>query len=341
MTHVINLDINCIPFKTKTHSESLCGFLLQYNNSVYLFSIHHYLPIESITNSNDKSECEIIINSCWSEALIMSSYNIDKIMYTTFKKINNNLKSICDNKIRQNIFTIIENEEVQLDIFGTTFEYFDNFSNSPYTPYILGKLQISKTTIAGSSGSPVYTRLSKNEKNNFEDNNTIIGIISKFDIVNQIVYIIPIYVYLKNLDKKDNTTIYGVDQSIIDNAVKIGTHYNVLKDNLYEKVIYHPTFKINIPLATYFMLEGDTEKIFSITNGSETSNVNTISINDNLIVSHESSILISESRRYKINLRLLSLFKRILNRNTLQKILTKIENNILQTNSNDHWLDIK
>jgi hypothetical protein len=115
----------------------------------------------------------------------------------------------------------------------------------------------------------------------------------------------------------------------------------VINNPLYKKMIYHPTFKINIPLNTYFMIEGDIDKIFSITNLQETNNVSTISINDNLIVSHESSILISDSRKYKINMRLLCLFKRILNRNTLQKILTKIENNILQTNSNDHWIDIK
>ena len=341
MNQIINLNINCIPFKTKIHTETLCGFLLQYNNSTYIFSIHHHLPINSITNSLDKTEYEIIINSCWSEALILSACNIDKTLYTIFKKINNNLKSICNQKTHQNIFTIIENEELEIDIISTTFEYFDNFNNSPYTLYLLAKLQTPKITLSGSSGSPVYTKLDKTKKDDFENNNTIIGIISKYDIDNQIVYIIPIYIYLKNLEKKDNMTIYGIEKSDCDNAIKIGSHYNVINNPLYKKMIYHPTFKINIPLNTYFMIEGDIDKIFSITNLQETNNVSTISINDNLIVSHESSILISDSRKYKINMRLLCLFKRILKRNTLTKILDKIELNLLQTNSNNHWIDIK
>jgi hypothetical protein len=69
--------------------------------------------------------------------------------------------------------------------------------------------------------------------------------------------------------------------------------------------------------------------------------VNTISINHNLIVSHEESLLFSEQGRFKINLRLLSLFKRICIPEMQKKIFTKIQTNLTTTKSNDFWMDLK
>jgi hypothetical protein len=69
--------------------------------------------------------------------------------------------------------------------------------------------------------------------------------------------------------------------------------------------------------------------------------VNTISINHNLIVSHEESLLVSDKGRFKINLRLLSLFKRITHPEMQNKLFMKIKANMISTQSNDFWMDLK
>ena len=329
----ISLSIKCQAFMNKDYRENLTGFLLQYNNTIYLISVHHHLPIANVYENQTESACNILINSCWSEALIMDSHNIDTTQFTVFKKIQNSIKSFGDSEI----FALIDGERNGIEISRTTYEPFDYLNFSPETPYLIGKLRFPKASLAGNSGAPVFIR---------EGNEDIlIGVISKYDLNSHCVYIIPIYVFIKAFDKKDNSTIYGVDCT---NATKIGA-YNVTEDLELGKTIYHPTLKVSIPLSTYFLIEGDENSTFTINynvcnkgkNINIINNVNTISINHNLIVSHENSLLISDQGRFKINLRLLSLFKRITNPDMQKKIFTKIQNNLTTTKSNDFWLDLK
>ncbi len=334
----ITLSIKCLPFMSSTHKETLTGFLLQQNSSIYLLSVHHYLPIEAVYEVQTESRCNILINSCWSEALIMDSHNIDTTQFLTFKKIQNSIKSFTDiDNINNEIFSVIDGERTSLKIIGTAFEPFDNLNYSPDIPYLIGRLNFPKTTLAGNSGSPVFIR---------EGNEDIlIGVLTKHNLENNTIYIIPIYVYIKCLEKRDNLTIYGLDCT---NATKIGA-YNISNDVELGKSIYHPTLKVNIPLSTYFLLEGDSEAIFTVSktickkgkNLNVTNDVTTISINHNLIVSHEESLLFTEQGRFKINLRLLSLFKRIINPEMQRKIFSRIQNNLETTKSNDFWMDLK
>ncbi len=329
----INLSLKCAQFMTSNYRESLTAFLLHHNNSTYLISLHHHLPIDTVYEKQTESPCNILVNSCWSEVLIMDSHNIDISQFTVFKKIQNSIKSFSDSEV----FIIIDNERNRIDLTRTIYEPFDYLNFSPETPYLIGKLKFPRESLAGKSGSPVFIR---------EGNEDIlIGVLSKHDLSTQYLHIIPIYVYIKALEKKDNANIYGVDYT---NATKIGP-YNITEDLELGKTIYHPTLKVSIPLPTYFLLEGDENATFSINyslcrNGKNVNiinNVNTISINHNLIVSHEESLLFSEQGRFKINLRLLSLFKRICVPEMQRKIFTKIQNNLTTTKSNDFWLDLK
>lgn len=329
----IDLILKCLPFMSTCHKENLTGFLLCYNNITYLLSVHHYLPIENILNDNNELSCNILVNSCWSEALIMDTYNIDTSQFTIFKKIQNNIKFFNDLKV----FTIINGEIKPIDIINTIFEPFDYLNLSPEIPYLVGKLNTSEEILAGNSGSPVFIRKCNED--------ILIGVISKYNINTQSIYIIPIYVFIKSIEKNDNKTIYGLDCT---NTVKIKS-YNIVNDSIHGKTIFHPTLKINIPLSTYFLLEGDDHITFTVYNNFNKdgkkiitiNNVRPISINNNLIVSHEDNLLSSNHGRFKINLRLLSLFKRVTN-SEIQKILfMKIQNNINLTKSNDFWLDLK
>ena len=329
----INLSLKCLPFMSTNHRESLTGFLLHHNSTTYLLSVHHHLPIETVYEKQTESACNILVNSCWSEALIMDSHNIDTSQFTVFKKIQNSIKSFNEAEI----FALIDGERNLINMVGTIYEPFDYLNSSPDIPYLVGKLNIPNASLAGNSGAPIFIR---------EGNEDIlIGVISKYDTINESVHIIPIYVFIRSLDKRNNSTIYGIDCT---NATKIGA-YNITEDVELKKTIYHPTLKVNIPLSTYFLLEGDDNATFIINynlyrNGKNLNiinNVNTISINHNLIVSHEETLLVSDKSRFKINLRLLSLFKRITHPEMQKKIFMKIKANMISTHSNDFWMDLK
>lgn len=330
----INLLLKCKKIMTVEYQENLTGFLLHYNNSIYLLSVHHHLPIQDVYEKQTESPCNILVNSCWSEALIMDSHNIDTSQFTVFKKIQNSIKSFGDSEV----YALIDGERSGIILSGITYEPFDYLNFSPETPYIIGKLKFPKASLAGNSGSPVFIR---------EGNEDIlIGVLSKHDLSTHSIQIIPIYVFIKSFEKRNNSTIYGIIDST--NATKIGA-YNITEDVELGKTIYHPTLKVSIPLSTFFLLEGDENSTFVINynickkgkNVNIINNVNTISINHNLIVSHEESLLISDQGRFKINLRLLSLFKRIISPDMQKKIFVKIQNNITTTKSNDFWLDLK
>lgn len=321
---------------SSNHKENLTGFLLQYNSSIYLLSVHHHLPIDTLYEVQTQSPCNILVNSCWCEAVIMDSHNIDTTQFTVFRKIQNSIKSFVDTEI----FSIIDGERTLLKIIGTSYDPFDNLNFSPEIPYLIGKLQIPKAKLAGNSGAPVFIR---------EGNEDIlIGVLTKHNIENGKIYIIPIYLYIKCLEKHDNSTIYGINNANIKNATKIGA-YNIFNDIELGQAIYHPTLKVNVPLSTYFLIEGDINATFTISkticrqgnNINIIDNVPTISINNNLIVSHEESILFTDNTKFKINLRLLSLFKRVINPEMQRKIFSKIHANIQTTKSNDFWLDLK
>jgi hypothetical protein len=336
MSHrTINLSIKCSPFMTTNHRNTLTGFLFHYNNVIYLLSVHHHLPIEHIYELNTESPCNILVNSCWCETVIMDTHNIDTHQFTVFRKFQNSIKSYG----KSTIYTIIDGERNIIKDIETTYESFDCFNQSPELPYIIGKLELPKESIAGNSGSPVFI----SEGN--ED--ILIGVITKYDINSKYIYIIPIYIFIKCFEKYDNSTIYGLED--YTNVTKIGAYY-ISDNHELEKIIYHPTLKVSVPISTYFLLEGDHNQSFKINyslhkkekknkNVVVVDNVNTISINHNLIVSHEESLLFNEQRQYKINLRLLRLLKKIGNNKILSNIFSHISNNIEITKSNDLWLN--
>ena len=324
--NTIQLIIKPQQFIPNEYQEELTGFLLQYNDSIYGITVHHNLPIETLYNPETKIPLDILVNSCWSEALIFKTDNIDISQYSIFKKIQNKIPN-KDNII----YTIINNEKTIVKFIETKFQSFDGFNYSPDTPYILVQLTNTYKTIAGSSGAPVY--ISEDGKD------ILIGVLTKYRPDNNTAYIIPIYLFIKNIEKKDNNNIYGIDLKM--NIKKIGSF------NVSNNFIYHHLLKINIPLSTYFLIEGDENALFTIRYSNLqqpklniTNNVNTINLNSNLIVSHEYSLLFHSNGQTKVNLRLLSLLKRITNIEIQKRIFEKLGKNYSQTNNNDFWLNL-
>lgn len=326
---LVKLQIHCPTILNTTHTENLSGFLFQHKDQLYIMSVHHYLPIDFITGTDTGLVHDLAINSCWSEALILNAPKEYKQQYLCFKKTHNKL-----NLDLIPLFSIINGERCEFNFIGIEFRNFDEMSNSPEIPYILLDPKTNHN-FAGNSGSPVFT---------MKDSETIlVGVFSKFNVDSNIIYVIPIYIYIRNLKKKDNTNIYGINMDL-DAVTKINTH-NIRKSHfLSTPSILFPPLNINIPVSTYFLFEGDTDAEFTITlkikkKVSIIENVNTIIINDNLIVSHEDSLLFNDSEGHKLNIRLMSLIKRIMSHTIREKIYYKIESHHTVRKNNNIWLD--
>lgn len=278
MTNILDLQLFTQTFNKKVYENNLNGFILSYNNSNYIISVHHFLPIDKVMTNN--SNLDIIVNSCWSEILICSG-NIDN--YTKYKKINTSIP-----KERSNLQLVSSNDTYEMVTTGIEFIPFDNIDCNILMPYIKATFISDPEIISGISGSPVFL------------NNNLIGVFSKYNIIESCAYIIPIYIVLKNIIKKNNDSIFIAP---CDNIKKINI-YNV-KNNY----IYHPTLKLNIPVNTLFLLEGDDNYNPLIKNNKlHSENMYPIIKND-FIVTHEKDI-INEENIYKINIRILSLLNK-------------------------------
>lgn len=284
-------------FLNKFLEQKLNGFVLNYQKINYLISVHHHLPIDSVYNSNQK--LVIKVDSCWSEVLIMETNNLDLSALTINYTIQNKLP-----KPGQIMFIKTEVQRYETIVFDYEFIPFDNINQNLLLPYIRSILPQNIENLSGLSGSPVFI------------DDKLIGVFSKFDVKESIAYIIPIYIIIKNLIKRDNTNIYGLP---INKINKINS-YNI-KDNF----VYHPTLKISIPVSTFLMLEGDLKSKFSVRH--DTTNImisHMIAKPIKINISNE-NFIVNKDIEYKINSRLLVLLK---NFNVNKQIIVCLFNHI-------------
>jgi len=288
-------------FLNKFLEQKLNSFILNYKKINYMISVHHHLPIETVTTDYDQ-ELNIKINSCWSEVLVMDTENLDLAKYPIHSKIQNKLP-----KSGQTMFIKTHDQRYEIIMVDHVFIPFDNINNEWNIPYIRATIDQKIDDLSGLSGIPVFV------------NDTIIGVFSKFDVRESIVYIIPIYVIIKNLMKKDNTNIYGLPVDLKIN--KINSY------NINDGLIYHPSLKINIPVNTFFMLEGDVKTKMSVR--FDLTNImisQMITKPIKLSISNENYI-VNKDLEYKLNPRLLNLIK---NFNVNKQIIISLFNHIIK-----------
>jgi len=328
--HHLNLTLISSKFLNKHIEIQLKGFIFNFLNINYIITLHHNLPIENVLYNTNLMD--ILINSNWSEILILDATNINIVNY----KIN---KFYC-NKL-PNINTIIYIEELNtrknyiLEVIKYEFLLFDNLQDDYLMPYIVGKFNtpISADILVGMSGSPVYSK----EK--------LIGIFSKYDINLKIAYILPIYIVIKNLTKQDNKNVYTIDTIESPRASCFAEKYtNIKKINSYNvksNQIYYPIFKLYIPLKTFLLIEGDQNKFITIyydqsINSSEMlmAKKDLQIIKTNYIINYDLCIDISDNlishieknNYYKISSRFLTLILKI-DKNLLLPIFKTIARN--------------
>lgn len=309
---VLQINIETQIFQNKILKQQLNSFVLNYNKINYLISLHHFLPINKLYNNLNNEELTIKINSCWSEVLVINTLNLDLENLIINYKIQNRLPKQSD------IVYIKTNERnYSMDVVDYELIPFNNINIDFTVPYIKCKIDQDVKVLLGLSGSPVIM------------NDKIIGMFSKFNEKESIAYVIPIYIIIKNLIKEDNYNIYGLPKLIIPNINKINS-YNV-KNNY----IYHPSLKINVPINTFLIIEGDL-KTKLIIKSDIIAEIITIPIITN--ISNEISI-VNKEYKYKINSRLLNLLK---NLNVNKQIIIYLFNYINKsTDLNDLWITLK
>jgi len=304
------LNIKTQIFLNKNLEQKLNSFVLNYQKNNYLISVHHQLPINSVYNLLNNKELNIKINSCWSEVLIMDIQNIDINELNINYNIQNKLP-----KPNEIVFIKTNERTYITSVIDYEFIPYDTISENLTIPYIRTKLEHTIDNISGLSGSPVFIK------------DKLIGVFSKFNIKESIAYIIPIYIFIKNINKKDNTNIYGLP---IDMKINKINSYNI-NNNL----VYHPSLKIMINVNTYLMLEGDYKSKISVRHdGTDITISHMITKPIKLNISNE-KFIINKEHKYKINVRLLILLKKS---NVNKQIIICLFNHINNsTDSNNLW----
>ena len=291
-------------FLNKNLEQKLNSFVLKYNKFYYLISLHHNLPVDKVFNDSD-IEIKIKVNSCWSEVLILQTENIDIQKYHINNDIQNKIPS------PDQVLYIKSNEQrYETIMIDHIFIPFDNINEDLKIPYIRCKLKEKIDNLAGLSGSPVYI------------DDKLVGVFSKFDVKESIAYIIPIYIIIKNITKKDNDNIYELP---LKNRIN-----KINSNNVKNNMIYHKALNINVPINTFFILEGDINTRFSVRY--DMTNIIIIHMMTKQIklsISNESYI-VNKNLEYKVNPRLLNLLK---NFNINKQIIISLFNHITSSPS--------
>jgi hypothetical protein len=303
MTTNLTLNVDCQEYLSKNIKLKMSGFVLNINGNNQIITVHHFLPIHKVIETETNQELSVLINSSWSELLVLDSKNINLDKYSIYKDIQNKLPKPNDELTMEFASPRGVDTRCIMKVCGYDFLPYDNLNTSMTLPYIRASVISNVTEFAGLSGSPVFI------------NNKLVGIFSKAYSNNQILLIIPIYVLIKNLEKTDNNHMFKYSSI----PKKINTYH--VKENM---EIYHPTLKFDIPFSTYLLLEGDLDNGSIIQNSLGETTYEKMIVDTNFGNIIECSLIKSNQYTYLITPRLLSLLKRIFNQHVLQYISSLI-----------------
>jgi hypothetical protein len=342
-------------------TSQVTGTIIKLSNKLFLITVNHGLPIiklcikdklQSSFNNSQWSESlkqSSFNNSQWSESLKQSSFNnsqwsesliipfqkdIDISNYIIFTKWQISVPHILND-----MYTIINNKLVSLTYVKVHYEPLHLFKNNPYTIYIIAELPkgYNYELVSGNSGAPVFIKTPTGNK--------LIGILTKHHKLHNVIYIIPIHIFMKSIEKQDNINIYGINTakiSNINNITKIG-RYKIFQDLLYGPMVFDTALRCRIPLTAYFLIYGDINKKYNITfrkNGETlTEVIDAYIINNQLPVSQEIQI-IKQNNKYKVTIGLLHVLK-ITHSKLLPKLFDIINKRIELNETNDFWISIK
>lgn len=320
-----------VEIKNMKLTRQLTGTVITLSNKKYILTVNHGLPIKKIFINDINTSCNI---TEWAEAVIIPLQNeIDTSNYMTFSKWQ-----ISTPHILNDMYALINNKLVSLTYVKLHFGPLHLFTNNPYMLYIIAKLPDEYTyeLVSGNSGAPIFIKTPTGNK--------LVGILTQHHKEHNVIYIIPIHIFMKSIDKKDNINIYGIDTtkiSNINNITKIG-RYKVFNDLIYGPMIFDAALRCRIPLSTYFLIYGDINKKYSITfkkNGETlTEIIDAYIINKQLPISPEIRI-ITLNNKYKVTVGLLHLLK-LTQPKLLYKLFEIINRRIELKETNDFWISL-
>jgi hypothetical protein len=343
-TPCISYTIQHIINDAKIESK-LTGTIIKLSNKLFIITVNHGLPITELYIKNKQFSFN---NSQWSESLKQFSFNNSQWSESLIIPLDNEIDisnyiiftkwQISVPHILNDMYTIINNKLVSLTYVKLHFEPLHMFKNNPYTIYIIAELPkgYNYELVAGNSGAPVFIKTPTGNK--------LVGILTKHHKQHNIIYIIPIHIFMKSIEKQDNINIYGINTkkiSNINNITKIG-RYKIFQDSIYGQMIFDAALRCRIPLTTYFLIYGNINKKYNITfekNGETfTKIINAYKINNQLPVSPEIQI-IKQNNKYKVTIGLLHLLK-ITNSKLLYKLFNIINKRIELKETNDFWISL-
>jgi hypothetical protein len=311
--------------------RQLTGTVITLSNKKYILTVNHGLPIKKIFINDINTSYNI---SEWAEPVIIPlQYDTNTSNYISFSKWQ-----IAMPHILNDMYVLINNKLVSLTFVKLHFEPLHLFKNNPYMLYIIAKLPDEYTyeLVSGNSGAPIFIKTPSGNK--------LVGILTQHHKEHNVIYIIPIHIFMKSIDKKDNINIYGIDTtkiSNINNITKIG-RYKVFNDLIYGPMIFDAALRCRIPLSTYFLIYGDINKKYSITfkkNGETlTEIIDAYIINKQLPISPEIRI-ITQNNKYKVTVGLLHLLK-LTQPKLLYKLFEIINRRIELKETNDFWISL-
>jgi len=310
MSQTITLNMVCQEYLSKSLNQKLSGFIISSNGNNYVITVHHFLPVEKLIETETNQELPILINSSWSELLVLNSTNINLDKYVIFKEFQNKLPKPNDELTME-----INNKRCKLKVCGYDFLPFDNLNIHVTIPYIRASITTEETEFAGLSGMPVFF------------GSKIVGIFSKSYSNDKVFLIIPIYILTKNLEKKDNSHIYKFPNT----PKKINSY--LVKDS---HEIYHPTLKFDVPLKTYLLLEGDHDAGSIIQNLLGETSFEKMIVDSDFENTIDCNLIKQNETSYLITPRLLALLKRIFNPTILKYISMLIDRS---GKTHEIWLD--
>lgn len=258
----------------------LTTFSFEFEDIVYLITTNHGLPIKScyLDNMTD-NEVSIYIDSVWNELLILKTKDP-----TELKPITKHTNKIP--KETEHLFIKKDGKQIRLSNAVPHFLCLNDVPTNPKNIYIKAMVADNCFEVEKSfSGSPV-----------FNENNKLVGILSKRNLRENCVYIIPTYFLIKTLTKKDNNSIYGLDNDILIKKI----NSTIVKNNF----ITHRILGVQMELDTYCLIEGDLN-LQVLVNGEP---MHYININEYLYIDNNKDLIFNK-KTYTLSIRLFALLR--------------------------------